>query len=71
MSNFSAAEIQLRIDAVKKTRKLWKGQSGYCRILDLDIFALELALEYVTDPAGLNNRIFIETVEKGTCQNVP
>ena len=46
---FTKAEFEHRLEALKHSRDvIWKKNPGYCRILDVEIFALELAVEYVS-----------------------
>jgi hypothetical protein len=45
---FSRKDIELRLNATKHARDVvWKKDGRYTHLLDLDIWALELALEHV------------------------
>jgi hypothetical protein len=44
--------IEARLRQVERIRETWKGNPGYAATLDLDIFALRLALAAAPDSAG-------------------
>jgi hypothetical protein len=40
-------DLEQRLAATKKSREHWKGNRDYVKSLDIDVWALELALEHV------------------------
>lgn len=53
---FTSQEFELRLAQLKHSRDIiWKKNPGYCRLLDLEIYALELALAHVKQLEGALN----------------
>lgn len=46
-TTYSAEEIEARIETVKRVRESWKGQPGYLRTIDMEIWAFTVAAKLV------------------------